>query len=135
MFVRFLTGYSISEIEGLSEDMLAMIRTCLTGAAVNGRSLSLDLDMASLGEKKQATIQSAVASIAKKARPTCCPSGGNQSEAVKTLPKEIYFPYSRHSSYPELCHFVQAFRPKDVWPCTVSPVHWVKERECRFCFG
>ncbi|RFN49261.1 hypothetical protein FIE12Z_6482 [Fusarium flagelliforme] len=42
------------------------------------------------------------------------------------LPKTIYFPYSRHSSLPELRHFVDVFRPKDVWPCTVSPAEWLK---------
>ncbi|KAF4336385.1 hypothetical protein FBEOM_9751 [Fusarium beomiforme] len=31
-----------------------------------------------------------------------------------------------HSSLPELCHFVEAFRPLDVWPCTVNPTEWLK---------
>lgn len=45
---------------------------------------------------------------------------------VGSLPKTICFPYSRHSSLPELQHFVETFRPKDVWPCTVSSVEWLK---------
>lgn len=40
------------------------------------------------------------------------------------LPKLITFPYSRHSSYPELCHLVEIFKPKDVYPCTVEAESW-----------
>ncbi|UNI18025.1 hypothetical protein JDV02_004324 [Purpureocillium takamizusanense] len=41
--------------------------------------------------------------------------------------KTIYFPYSRHSSYPELCHLVGEFGPKDVWPCTVDRKEWIAD--------
>lgn len=37
----------------------------------------------------------------------------------------ITFPYSRHSSYPELCHLLSELRPKDVWPCTANPDRWL----------
>jgi hypothetical protein len=40
------------------------------------------------------------------------------------LPKVITFPYSRHSSYRELCHLVRVFDPKDIYPCTVDEAHW-----------
>uniref|UniRef100_A0A0D2XR00 DNA repair metallo-beta-lactamase domain-containing protein n=1 Tax=Fusarium oxysporum (strain Fo5176) TaxID=660025 RepID=A0A0D2XR00_FUSOF len=51
----------------------------------------------------------------------------NQKQRDKcSLPRTIYFPYSRHSSLPELCHFVEAFRPLDVWPCTVNNAEWLK---------
>lgn len=40
------------------------------------------------------------------------------------LPKLITFPYSRHSSYQELCDLVSAFKPKDVYPCTVDEDNW-----------
>lgn len=46
-------------------------------------------------------------------------SGDNHS-----LPNVINFPYSRHSSYSELCHLVGAFTPKDVYPCTVDEHNW-----------
>lgn len=45
---------------------------------------------------------------------------------IANLPKTIRFPYSRHSSYPELCAFVDAFKPKDVWPCTANPDEWIR---------
>ena len=40
------------------------------------------------------------------------------------LPREITFPYSRHSSYAELCDLVRVFRPKDVYACTVNAATW-----------
>jgi DNA cross-link repair 1C protein len=48
---------------------------------------------------------------------------GRENKA-KGLPKVITFPYSRHSSFPELCALVSAFKPKDVYPCTVDEGEW-----------
>lgn len=42
------------------------------------------------------------------------------------LPRKIRFPYARHSSYPEICELVELFKPRDVWPCTESPLEWQK---------
>ena len=47
--------------------------------------------------------------------------GGVQPEG---LPKVVTFPYSRHSSYEELCHLVSVFKPRDVFPCTVDEERW-----------
>jgi len=44
------------------------------------------------------------------------------------LPKIITFPYSRHSSYEELCHLVEIFDPKDIYPCTVNEKTWSNGR-------
>ena len=43
---------------------------------------------------------------------------------TESLPRVITFPYSRHSSYEELCHLVKVFNPKDVYPCTVDEENW-----------
>ena len=43
---------------------------------------------------------------------------------TQELPKTITFPYSRHSSYAELCHFVSIFKPGEVFPCTVDDERW-----------
>ncbi|GKZ35358.1 hypothetical protein AbraIFM66950_005986 [Aspergillus brasiliensis] len=51
------------------------------------------------------------------------------------LPRIIHFPYSRHSSYSELCHLVSAFKPKDVYPCTVDPVSWDEGDSMQTLFG
>ncbi|KAI9705946.1 MAG: Protein artemis [Candelina mexicana] len=40
------------------------------------------------------------------------------------LPRTITFPYSRHSSYEELCLLVKAFKPKDLYPCTTDEERW-----------
>jgi DNA cross-link repair 1C protein len=45
-------------------------------------------------------------------------------EQEQGLPRMITFPYSRHSSYAELCDLVRVFRPKDVYACTVNPSTW-----------
>ncbi|PYH44804.1 putative DNA repair protein [Aspergillus saccharolyticus JOP 1030-1] len=51
------------------------------------------------------------------------------------LPRVIRFPYSRHSSYTELCDLVAAFRPKDIHPCTVDPGTWTEEVSMQNLFG
>jgi hypothetical protein len=51
------------------------------------------------------------------------------------LPKTITFPYSRHSSYSELCSLVQAFRPRDVFPCTVDELNWTPHVSMQSLFG
>ncbi|KAF2656135.1 hypothetical protein K491DRAFT_692337 [Lophiostoma macrostomum CBS 122681] len=47
----------------------------------------------------------------------------------------IKFPYSRHSSYSELCILVDAFKPGDVYPCTVDPDNWTPAMSMRTLFG
>ncbi|KAF2112199.1 beta-lactamase-like protein [Lophiotrema nucula] len=47
----------------------------------------------------------------------------------------IRFPYSRHSSYAELCSLVEAFKPKDVFPCTVDEERWTPEFSVCSLFG
>ncbi|KAJ5106374.1 hypothetical protein N7456_003049 [Penicillium angulare] len=51
------------------------------------------------------------------------------------LPNTIHFPYSRHSSYSELCHLIAAFKPKDIHPCTVDPSSWSEAVSIRNLFG
>lgn len=45
------------------------------------------------------------------------------------------FPYSRHSSYAELCTLVGAFKPKDIYPCTVDTERWSEKVSMRSLFG
>ena len=45
------------------------------------------------------------------------------------------FPYSRHSSYDELCLLVEAFKPKDVYPCTTDIESWYEDLSVRSLFG
>lgn len=45
------------------------------------------------------------------------------------------FPYSRHSSYDELCHLVDVFRPIDIHPCTVEEATWMRDFSMESLFG
>ena len=60
------------------------------------------------------------------------------TEVEEPLRRTIRFPYSRHSSYSELCILVDAFRPRDVYPCTVddeswSPSHGMRDLFSEYC--
>jgi DNA cross-link repair 1C protein len=56
-------------------------------------------------------------------------------QSSKSLRKTITFPYSRHSSYSELCEFVAAFKPLEVYPCTVDEANWTSDMSMRSLFG
>ena len=62
----------------------------------------------SLTEKQKAAVKSA----------------SDEKAQDPALPRVITFPYSRHSSYAELCDLVRIFKPKDVYPCTVDQDTW-----------
>jgi DNA cross-link repair 1C protein len=64
-----------------------------------------------------------------------CKRAHQDQRTTGGLPKTITFPYSRHSSYSELCHLVQAFQPKDVYPCTVDEATWTPAVSMRALFG
>ncbi|KAF2205330.1 hypothetical protein GQ43DRAFT_468290 [Delitschia confertaspora ATCC 74209] len=56
-------------------------------------------------------------------------------EASSTQPRVIKFPYSRHSSYSELCTLIGALQPRDVFPCTVDEEKWTPTLSMRNLFG
>ncbi|KAL2001680.1 hypothetical protein VTN02DRAFT_1401 [Thermoascus thermophilus] len=62
-------------------------------------------------------------------------SANRQDKSRCPLPNVINFPYSRHSSYSELCEFVSAFRPKDIFPCTIDSENWSEEVSMSNLFG
>jgi len=35
----------------------------------------------------------------------------------------------------ELCHLISAFKPKDIWPCTVDKANWSAAQSMSFLFG
>ena len=88
-----------------------------------GRNLHLDLGISEFSDDFAASMQSALEALTgrqAKANDATNPDTINK----RSLPKLIRFPYSRHSSYAELSHFVETFNPSDVWPCTEDPQHW-----------
>ncbi|OHE98222.1 artemis protein [Colletotrichum orchidophilum] len=127
------------DVADISADAKLRLLEFLETGAKAGRSLSLDLDITSFGEKNEAAITDAFQAVGRRKylehqttqtleQTTDGPSGD--------LPRIITFPYSRHSSYRELCDLVQIFRPKDVWPCTVNPADWLRNNtSIRSLFG
>ena len=47
----------------------------------------------------------------------------------------IQFPYSRHSSYEELCELVATLRPCDIYPCTTDWQEWSWDKSVENLFG
>ena len=47
----------------------------------------------------------------------------------------VRFPYSRHSSYSELRHLVEQFKPNDICPCTVDLENWNEGLSMAALFG
>lgn len=47
----------------------------------------------------------------------------------------MHFPFSRHSSYSELCCLVETFKPRDIYPCTVDEQTWTEAVSMRSLFG
>ncbi|PCG97838.1 hypothetical protein PENOC_066140 [Penicillium occitanis (nom. inval.)] len=95
----------------------------------NQRALSLDeyglADDADIPLKELASMLSS----------TRNPSESRSFEEKHPDMATITFPYSRHSSYAELCEFVQAFKPKDVFPCTVDEKKWNESVSMEGLFG
>ncbi|KAM0419538.1 hypothetical protein ACHAPD_003100 [Fusarium lateritium] len=118
-----------------STDMPDMLREGLEQLVSAGNNIPLDWDADTLSTH---SVKEVVTMLVKKLRKN---SKNQKSVHEEVLPKKICFPYSRHSSLPELCHFIEAFQPKDVWPCTVNTAEWLRKGITigslfgRFCSG
>ncbi|KAF5536249.1 hypothetical protein FMEXI_10421 [Fusarium mexicanum] len=114
LFDTFLSS-SIS-----SSDMPEILEGALEKIVSTGRNIPLDWNIDTLNaHSAEEVIMMLVEKLRKNTK--------NQKQRDEgSLPRTIYFPYSRHSSLPELRHFVKAFRPLDVWPCTVNNAEWLK---------
>jgi DNA cross-link repair 1C protein len=113
----------------IAENLKADIKSFLASAMKNQRNIALDLDIARFGEQEEMKISKAIKAVAKKME-----LGKGAVQAMEeplantaSLPKNIRFPYSRHASLSEQRQLVEAFRPRDVWPCTVSPREWLED--------
>ncbi|KAH7086245.1 beta-lactamase-like protein [Paraphoma chrysanthemicola] len=113
--------------ETLLSQVLALLQQTL---ADGGGRLDLDMKLQKVDENSQdaLSIQSLVSALSSNASkdPTTIETPRN---------KTIRFPYSRHSSYSELCELVAAFKPKDVFPCTVDEESWTPEMSMQSLFG
>lgn len=100
------------ENEGLFKSLVA--------AAASGRDLRLGLAIESFGDEFTATLETMFATLAQNKKHR----SGSSTPQATDLPRVIRFPYSRHSSYSELCQFVNIFKPLDIWPCTENVQYW-----------
>ena len=116
-----LISYRVLTTSEAMTNLSDTLREGLDQLVSTGRNIPLDWDLDTLGTHSADEIIVMLIQRLSKGSKNQKPIHGD------TLPKTIFFPYSRHSSLPELCHFVDAFRPKDVWPCTVSPIEWLKK--------
>ncbi|EFQ35503.1 artemis protein [Colletotrichum graminicola] len=114
----------MDETPEIPTDAKMRLLQLMEAGAISGRNMRLDLDMTSFGEKNETAILDAFRTIAQRKQSANEQVVGFSDDSAE-LPRVITFPYSRHSSYRELCDLVRAFRPKDVWPCTVNIPEWL----------
>ncbi|KAF1974129.1 hypothetical protein BU23DRAFT_598496 [Bimuria novae-zelandiae CBS 107.79] len=110
------------------EELLLKMSNLLQEALKGGNgTIDLDMDLATGSQDKEAELSlENLASVLS--------SHITKSQEVP-MNKTIRFPYSRHSSFSELCELVEAFKPKDVFPCTVDEKKWDPELSMRYLFG
>ncbi|KEY66777.1 hypothetical protein S7711_07558 [Stachybotrys chartarum IBT 7711] len=113
----------------MSQAKQRVMQAAFAQCATSGRPLALNLDASSLGDDLSTSLRDAIKAIARCPGPNPAPNdstAGHVEGPSKILPRIIQFPYSRHSSYAELCLLVDLFKPRDVWPCTVNIEEWLQ---------
>lgn len=113
---------------GLLTNVLKLLQHALTSES-GSMDFGLQLQKESQVSEDDLPLRKLVAALSSNA-------SKKQSEKPTPHQKEtIRFPYSRHSSYSELCELVAAFKPRDVFPCTVDEATWTPELSMRALFG
>lgn len=122
-----LCAQSINEPELLSKVLKLLQYALATGSA--SVDFGLQLQKESQVSEDDLSLQKFVAALS---------ANASKKQQDKTEPhrnKTIRFPYSRHSSYSELCELIAAFKPRDVFPCTVDEATWTPELSMKALFG
>ena len=122
-----LCAQSIDDPELLSK-VLKMLHYALTAGSASV-DFGLHLQRESQARENDLSLQKFVAALSSNA------SKQQQDKIEPHRNKTIRFPYSRHSSYSELCKLVAAFKPRDVFPCTVDETTWNPELSIKTLFG
>ncbi|KAI6375399.1 hypothetical protein MCOR25_002965 [Pyricularia grisea] len=128
----------ISENQAIENSVKVKIEDFLMNSIGTRRNVSLDMAINLFDESNEADLNKAVDSLARKKSTLTSglskASSEKRADVVTTeddtreiLPRRVRFPYSRHSSYPELCHLIERFRPIDVWPCTYHGKEWLQQ--------
>ncbi|RAH79584.1 hypothetical protein BO86DRAFT_457776 [Aspergillus japonicus CBS 114.51] len=119
----------IHDTQALSHTRQALIE------AFESKRKALPLDSFGLKDADEMPLEKLVKMLGRgRAEETQLPGDEHPPEG-EALPKVIRFPYSRHSSYSELCDLVAAFKPQDIHPCTVDPVTWTEDISMQNLFG
>ncbi|KAK0742393.1 beta-lactamase-like protein [Apiosordaria backusii] len=116
----------VGDAEEVSDVMQEQLRHFLLNVVASGRKVPLDLERSVFGDKNETKLSDGIQAITKKLRSQTIQTIPTDSNTA-ALPKTITFPYSRHSSFPELCALANAFKPRDIWPCTVDAPRWVEQ--------
>lgn len=95
----------------------------LAGSRSTSRAVSLD-DMGLRHQENDLSLLELSRIILRSLAEKRSASDLESQQPAENLPRVITFPYSRHSSYPELCDLVKVFHPKDVYACTVDANTW-----------
>ena len=102
-------------------DTIAKLETALSNAQFHNEH-RLVLDGLGFDPEAELTIKDFLRLLA---------DGEDKQQAVskqqRYVQNVIHFPYSRHSSYSELRHLVELFRPRDICPCTVDLNNWEEQ--------
>ncbi|PKK49354.1 hypothetical protein CI102_6151 [Trichoderma harzianum] len=114
----------IEALKSTTEEERDECARALTNALASGRDLQLNMSLSSAEDAHSTDLQRAMFSIIN-SQLMAIPSRTKVEQCSETnLPNVIRFPYSRHSSYAELCNLVSAFKPRDIWPCTFHLETW-----------
>ncbi|ORY12413.1 beta-lactamase-like protein [Clohesyomyces aquaticus] len=117
-----------SKIE--DQELLSRVLSFLQKALDQGNDkieLGMDIQKESQGNDDNLSLHTLISILA---------AHVNETKQAKERQNEtIRFPYSRHSSYSELCTLVEAFKPRDVYPCTVDEGKWTPVLGIRNLFG
>ncbi|RCI15978.1 hypothetical protein L249_3024 [Ophiocordyceps polyrhachis-furcata BCC 54312] len=114
----------ISRCESLDEAQRQGLKKTIVDVKEKGRGLlPLNVAASALGEGDRAQVETALSRLIPGSERREAAASDDERTACG-MPSVIRFPYSRHSSYAELCQLVDMFRPHDVWPCTVNMERW-----------
>ncbi|KXT16489.1 hypothetical protein AC579_1751 [Pseudocercospora musae] len=115
------------------------ISIALSDISIEASTLGDQQECAELADLHEMPIERLVSMLAKRVTKTGAlgiskPPPWNECRSKDGLPKQITFPYSRHSSYEELHMLIDAFKPSNIHPCTVSR-DWDIEQSMAHLFG
>jgi DNA cross-link repair 1C protein len=120
------------------QEELLKVYSVLTSAFQTDRPperLSLETDLDNVKLERLVDVLRRIAKEKEHAKSQLAYTIFDKTVPGTTLPTTITFPYSRHSSYSELCALVSAFRPRDVYPCTVDERAWTPDVSMHSLFG